>query len=146
MARWVRNVLVTLTGLIAVTAIAGGLALIIGSLIPGASGAIVPPPEYLRNSPFTSYIVPGLILAIVVGGSHTVAFIALLRRARSAGIITAVAAYALLIWIFVQMMFIPFSFLQAAYFAGAAAELGFLLLGLGLFAPRGIRSPGQAAK
>lgn len=46
--------------------------------------------------------------------------------------LTAVAGFGLLIWIFVQMMFIPFSPLQAIYFAAGLAEVGFVLLGLGL--------------
>jgi hypothetical protein len=132
MDRWVRNVLASFSGVITVSAIGGGAALILGSLTPGASAAIVPPAAFLRDSPFPSYVVPGVILAVVVGGTQAVACGALLRGARSAGLITAIAAYALLIWIFVQMVFIPFSVLQAVYFAAAAAELGFLLLGLGL--------------
>ncbi len=135
MDRWIRNVLASLTAVIAVTAIAGGGALILGSLIPGASAAIVPDSDFLRGSPFASYVVPGLILAVVVGGTQAVACGALIRGARPAALITAIAAFALLVWIFVQMVFIPFSTLQALYFAAAAAELGFLLLALGLLQP-----------
>jgi hypothetical protein len=41
-----------------------------------------------------------------------------------------------LIWIFIQMVFIPFSVLQAVYFAAGLAELGLLLLLMGLGSPR----------
>ena len=44
----------------------------------------------------------------------------------------ATAAIALLIWVFVQMMFIPFSFLQALYFAFGIAETGLVLVALGI--------------
>lgn len=135
MPTWVRRVLAILSGVIAVTAVAGGIALIIGSIMPGSSGTIVPDQSFLETTPFTSYTIPGLVLAAVVGGSQAFASIALLRRNRIAGIATAVAAFALLVWIFVQMMFIPFSVLQAIYFGAAAAELGFLLLALGLLEP-----------
>jgi hypothetical protein len=43
-----------------------------------------------------------------------------------------VAGYSILIWIFVQMVFVPFSVLQAVYFAAGLAELGLLLQLLGL--------------
>jgi hypothetical protein len=133
MQRWVRIVLTILTGLIGLTAIAGGLALIIGAVTPSAVGSIVPDRSYLGGSPFTSYTVPGLVLAVVVGGLHLVAAL-LVGRASAAGpFVTAVAAFGLLIWIFVQMMFIPFSPLQAIYFAAGLSELGLVLLGLGLF-------------
>jgi hypothetical protein len=36
------------------------------------------------------------------------------------------------IWIFVQLVIIPFSFLQVVYFATALAEFGLLLVCLGL--------------
>jgi hypothetical protein len=131
----IRKVLAILSGLIAVTAFAGGGALIVGSVMPASSGGIVPDAQFLSGSPFPSYLIPGAILALVIGGSQATASIALFRNARSAGLITAVAAFGLLIWIFVQMIFIPFSVLQAVYFAAGAAELGLLLLGLGLIAP-----------
>jgi hypothetical protein len=47
----------------------------------------------------------------------------------------AIAAFDALIWIFVQMVFIPFSFLQAFYFAFGLAEAGLVMLGLGLLIP-----------
>ena len=52
---------------------------------------------------------------------------------------TSTAAFGLLIWIFVQMMFIPFSLLQAGYFAAGLVELGLLLLDSDLFV-RGSRA------
>ena len=48
----------------------------------------------------------------------------------------AVAAFDTLIWIFVQMVIIPFSFLQAAYFVLGALEAGLVMLALGVLQPR----------
>ena len=127
-----RITLLAVEAFVAVTSLAGGLALMLGAMIPDLSTVITPPAEYLEGSPFTSYLVPGLVLALVLGGVHAIAFGLLLRRRPSALFAAAAAGYAALIWIFVQMMVIPFSFLQAVYFMAGAVELGLVLLLLGL--------------
>lgn len=132
MKRWIRIVLTLLTAFVGITAVAGGVALIIGAVSSSTAGGIVPDRSYLGGSPFTSYIAPGLVLSVIVGGTHLVAAM-LVGRGSPAGLFAAaVAGFGILIWIFVQMMFIPFSVLQAVYFAAGLAELGFVLLGLGL--------------
>jgi len=136
MKRWIRIVLTTLSALIGVTAVAGGLALIIGAASASGGGGVVPSRSYLGGSPFASYIVPGLILAVVVGGTHVLAAILVAWERPSGPFAATVAAFGLLIWIFVQMMFIPFSPLQAIYFLAGLGELGLVLLGLGLFRRR----------
>lgn len=133
--RFARTALLGLQGFVGVTAVAGGAALMLGALDPGLATVLNPPPEYLAGSPFSSYLVPGAVLAIVLGGIHLVAFALLLRRHRWSPLAAAVAAFDALIWIFVQMMIIPFSVLQAVYFAAGLAELGFLLLLLGVTRP-----------
>jgi hypothetical protein len=127
-----RITLLAVEAFVAVTAFAGGLALMLGTLIPDLSTVITPPGEYLEGSPFSSYLVPGLLLAVVLGGVNAIAFVLLLRRRPSAWFAAATAGYAGLIWIFVQMMVIPFSFLQAVYFIAGAVELGLVMLHLGL--------------
>ncbi|WP_173923520.1 hypothetical protein [Agromyces sp. Marseille-P2726] len=127
-----RITLLVVQAFVAVTAFAGGVALAAGSIVPDLASAITPPAEYLEGSPFSSYLVPGLVLALVLGGVHAVAFVLLLRRRPSALFVSAAAGYAALIWIFVQMMVIPFSFLQAVYFMAGAVELGLVMLLLGL--------------
>ena len=66
-----RALLILVTGFLAVTAIAGGAALLTGVLAPG--------PELLAGSVFTSYAIPGLSLMVVVGGGALVTTILLLR-------------------------------------------------------------------
>lgn len=117
---------------IALTAIGGGAALLVGALTRSAPGSIRPPDAYLAGSPFSSYVLPGFLLLLVVGGLHALAFIVGLRRSPWAPPATAVAAFGLLIWIFVQMIWIPFSPLQAVYEGAAIAELGLLLIQYGL--------------
>ena len=105
---------------------------ILGALNPELATVLSPPQAYLEGSPFSSYLVPGLLLAIVVGGTQAVAFLLGVTRSDLALLGSATAAMALLIWVFVQMMFIPFSFLQALYFAFGIAETGLVLLALGI--------------
>lgn len=129
-----RTILLILMAFVAVTAFLGGLALTLGALVPSMATVLSPPPDYLVGTPFTSYLLPGLALALVVGGSHAVAFMLLLRRHPRADLLTSVAAFGVLIWIFIQMIYIPFSVLQAVYFAAGLAEVGLVMLRLGLLA------------
>lgn len=130
--RLARPALLVLQAVVGVTAVVGGVALTLGELDPGLATVLSPPSEYLRGSPFTSYLVPGAVLAVVLGGIHLLAFALLLRRHRWAMLAAAVAAFDTLIWIFVQVIIIPFSVLQVVYFAAGLAEVGLLLLLLGL--------------
>lgn len=128
----IRILLLLLTAFVALTALAGGAVLAASALVPEWQTLLSPPASYLEGSPFDSYLLPGLALAGVLGGVHLVAFVLLLRRSRWAVLSTTVAGHAALIWIFVQMIYIPFSFLQAVYFAAGLAELGLVLLALGV--------------
>ena len=130
--RATRITLLVVEAFVAVTAIAGGLTLVVGALVPDLATVLSPPVEYLEGSLFSSYLVPALVLALVLGGIHALAFVLLLRRRPSALLASAAAGYAALIWIFVQMMLIPFSFLQAVYFIAGTVELGLVMLLLGL--------------
>jgi hypothetical protein len=74
--RVLRGALIVLNGSTALTAAGGGLA-----LATGMEGTRFPV-ELLSGTPFASYLVPGLILAIVVGGSAAVATGAAVRSQR----------------------------------------------------------------
>ena len=125
--------LLIVQALVALSAAAGGVALMLGERA-GALG-IVPPPEYLEGTPFDSFVLPGLILLIVVAGTHVLAFVLLLRRTTWALAASAVAGCGMMIWVFVQMVFIPYSFLQAVYFGAGLLEIVLVLLMLDLFHP-----------
>jgi hypothetical protein len=127
--------------LVGVTAIAGGAALVLGALVPALSTVLVPPTEYLEGSPFGGYLVPGLLLAAVVGGVHVAAGVLTLRRHRWWLLAGAVAGFGMLIWIFVQMVVIPFSVLQAVYFVLGVAECSLVMLALGVLRPRRAGDP-----
>jgi hypothetical protein len=133
--RGIRITLMVATGFVAATAFAGGIALVMGSLAPDLATVLSPPPDYLEGSPFGSYLVPGLVLALVLGGVHLVAFVLLARRHPRALLAAVVAGYAAVIWIVVQMTIIPFSVLQAVYVAMGLVEIGLVLLALGILRP-----------
>ncbi|MFH8250179.1 hypothetical protein ACH3VR_07430 [Microbacterium sp. B2969] len=135
MTRGLRLTLVTVTAFVAVTALAGGIALILGSTVPALSSVLVPPADYLRGSPFDSYAVPGLTLILFVGAPQALAGILTGVRWRFAMVACAAAGFSCAIWIFVQMIFIPFSPLQAVYFVIGMLELGLVMLGLGVLRP-----------
>lgn len=127
-----RVLLLIVQAFVGLTAVAGGIALMLGALVPSLATVLSPPVAYLHGSPFTSYLAPGAILAVVLGGVHLAAFWMLLRRHPFALFAAAAAAFDTTIWIFVQMVIIPFSFLQAVYFVAALAEFGLVLLSLGV--------------
>ena len=77
----------------AVTAVGGGIA-----LATGLEGGRFPA-EWLKGTPFSSYMAPGLILAGVVGGSATVAAAATLRSRRAGGPASLLAGVVLMGWI-----------------------------------------------
>lgn len=86
---WLRRIVVAVDAFVAVTAVGGGLALASGA----ERGRF--PVQWLSRTPWTSYLIPGLILALAVGGSATLATVAAWRRLRSAGRVTAVAGIVL---------------------------------------------------
>jgi len=124
--------LIVLRSLVALT-LFGALSAIVGAVLGVASNGGGVPLEHLANSPFSSYVVPGLILGVVVGGTQLAAAVALLARHRLALLLSAVAGFGMLIWIFAELAIIrQYSWLQAAYFGLGATELiiVFALLGI----------------
>jgi hypothetical protein len=100
----------------AVTAIAGGIALLMG--------VNAPPVGLLGRSPFGSYLIPGLALTFVVGGSAAVAATLLIRRHRHGWLAALVAAAAIIIFEIVEIAVIGSP-------AGVARNLQILYLATG---------------
>jgi len=80
-----RVALVLLDMFVAVTAIGGGLALVLG--LEGARFSS----DILRRTPFESFVVPGLLLAVLVGGSAAVAAYATIEGGTGGGAASVVA-------------------------------------------------------
>jgi hypothetical protein len=105
---------IALEVLLGVGAIAGGLALILGS-----RGEIIPlPVSALAGSPFQTYLGPGLILFTVLGLGPLVAARLAWKRNPLAPFAAFVVGSALLIWVAVEIAIIGYSNeppLQAIY-------------------------------
>jgi hypothetical protein len=113
----------------AVSALAGG---VLGVFVNGAGV----PLRYLENTPFSSYVIPGLVLGIVIGGTQALAAIAVHRRTPHALIAAVVAGFGMILWIFVEIAVISeYSPLQTVYFALGVLELGLVFVLLGVWKP-----------
>lgn len=118
---WIR-ILFCLQFLIGVGAVPAGFALIINP--SGANLGL--PLELLQGSPFGSYLIPGIVLFSVIGVGNIAGGILTLRRKAIAGEFAAVSGVLLMVWIIVQVLIIPFHWLQPLYFI-----LGLMVLILG---------------
>ncbi len=129
----IRPALVALDGLAALTALGGGIA-----LATGLEGERFPV-ELLIGTPFSSYVLPGLILAVAVGGSATVAGVATWRSPIVGGYASLLAGGVMMGWIVGEVLILRApearSWAEAAYFA-----VGALMAGLGLRLERAERS------
>lgn len=129
--RGVRTALVIIDGFTAVTAVAGGALLATGQEDERF------PVEALAGTPFSDYVVPGWLLALVVGGSATVAAVATLRSARVGAWASIGAGTILLGWTIGEEIVLDLTMKTATdvlvdvgYLAAGAAMvvLGFILL------------------
>lgn len=107
-ALWILLVLLLIQGL---GGIAGGLSL---TLKPDGS-VMGMPTSILDGSPFSDFLVPGLILLLVLGVLPLVAVVGLWLGARWAWYAAVAVGCALMIWILVEITMIPFSWLQPAF-------------------------------
>jgi hypothetical protein len=83
---------------------------------------LMPFPEvWLRGTPFHSYFFPGLILCVVVGGSHLAAAFLLLWRRAMARIASLIAGLVLMGWMIGELALIGFQ---------APIQVWFVALGL----------------
>ena len=120
--------LVALTGFNALSAIAGGIAVLV-------TNGLGMPTSFLASGPFTSFVWPGVLLAVVVGGSQVLAGGLLIARREASLLWAAVAGFVMLVWIFVETIMIGGgSFLQVLYFATGGAEIILVLALLGIVA------------
>jgi hypothetical protein len=93
----------------------------------------------LDGSPFTSFVVPGLILLAVVGGTQILAAVLQIRLHPASLLWMAFAGFTMIVWILVETVVIHgFGLLQALYFATGALQivLTLALLGIVAWVPR----------
>jgi hypothetical protein len=108
--RLLRVTLLVLTGFVGLTAVGGGAAIL--------SGLINMPLAWLQNTPFSSYILPGLVLTIIVGGSAVVAAVTTLVDHEMEVLTSLVAGVILVAWIGAEIAMLGLTnWLQPFYLA-----------------------------
>lgn len=107
-ALWILLVLLLVQGL---GGLGGGL-----SLVLEPDGSIMQmPTSHLDGSPFSDFLVPGLILLMVLGVLPLVAVVGLWLGRRWAWYAAFTVGCALMVWILVEITIIPFNWLQPAF-------------------------------
>jgi hypothetical protein len=115
-----RTLLLDLNLFLGFTAVAGGVALLVGWIkVPLSS---------LAGSPFSDYTVPAVLLTLVIGGSAMLAAM-LVHLGNSLGFpASAIAGGAIIVFEIVEWSVIGFAWLQAAYMA-----IGVLIVSLAVW-------------
>jgi len=107
-AVWALMALLLLQG---ISGVAGGV-----SLVAAPDGRIMQMPvSYLDGSPFSDYLIPGLILLLMLGVFPLVVLAGLWLRPRPAWYGAFAVGCGLIIWILVEVLIIPLSALQAFF-------------------------------
>ncbi len=123
--RFMAYLLGAIEAFIGLSAIAGGF-----RLVSNLNGIPDFPIEWLTNSPFTNYFIPGLVLLIIIGFGNVLAGIVTFLRKRYTGSIAAALGIFLILYMTIEVLFIGLrNFLQPLYFILGVIEL---ILGLKL--------------
>lgn len=105
---------------VGIGAMVGGLAAITNPQSP--LGISV---EVLKNSPFSNYLIPGIILFTIIGVGNVISAIMFQFKSRFQGYISSVFSWALVIWIVVQcIMMKDIAFLHVLFFMIGLVEAG----------------------
>lgn len=108
--------LIVLTIFLALSAFAGGIQLL--------EGTYAPPVDMLSGSIFHNFMIPGLALGLIVGGSALFAAILLIRKSKFATLFATTAGIIIMFFEFVEVLAIGSP-------AGAARFMQILYFGLG---------------
>lgn len=93
----IHRILFGLHAFIGLGAMAGGMMAI---LYPQGPGGM--PVDALKNSPFTDFLIPGIILFAFIGLGNVASAVTILFRSKYQGYISSVLGWGLMIWIVVQ--------------------------------------------
>lgn len=105
-------------------------ALIAGILfIIDPSGALMQmSPDYIKNSPFDSYLIPGIILFLANGVLNVFTAISVFLKKRYSFVFVTIQGFILSIWIIIQIIMVDdINFLHITMFA-----IGFVLIAGGI--------------
>lgn len=114
---------IVLEWFVAVSAIAGGC------MVASTNGKGFDLSADWLSGVFSSYLIPGIILAVVIGGTQVIAAVAEMRQSSHAYEATATATIGMLIWFFVELYILKHThWMQILYFSIGILTLIFLLL------------------
>lgn len=109
-----RVALLVLTAFITLTALPGGMLLM---MEPGG-GSIGLTVQLLSNTPFHDFFIPGLVLALIVGGSSLVSLFLVMNESPLSYKVAMLSGIILVVWILAELAFIPYyHWLQGFYLA-----------------------------
>lgn len=119
---WPANALAIAQGFNALSALAGGF-----GLMADPSGENLQMHTYwLKGTPFSDFLIPGIILFVVNGLGNTAGFALTVQKIRFAPGIGIIFGAAMVIWIITQVVMIGYmSFLQPLYFTTGGLQLIF---------------------
>lgn len=107
----------------------GAISALIGGVLGVVANGAGMPLEYLTGTPFTSYLGPGLILGLVIGGTQGLAAVMTQRGHPYSRLAASVAGFGMIIWIFGELAVInEYSWLQTLYLALGVGELVLVLI------------------
>jgi hypothetical protein len=127
----IRIALVVIEAFIGLGAIGGGIALLSGAFAPWL------PVAWLQGTPFSDYIIPGLLLAFAVGGGMLLAAATLFSQREWAVLLQASMGLIMIGWEIVEVAIIdryeqavvPSTVVQQVLFSG----LGLVIFGLAVY-------------
>lgn len=85
-----------------------GLAGGIGLILDPSGQSMQIPLQWLQGSPFSTYLIPGIVLFVVLGLFPLAVFIGLLKQWRLAWVASLLIGIALMIWLIVEIMVIGY--------------------------------------
>lgn len=108
----VYKILFALHLFVGIGAIAGGLAAITNPYEP-----LGMPIDLLKNSPFSNYLIPGIILFTIIGIGNIFSALAFRFKLKLQGYISSIFSFALVIWIIIQCIILnTIAFLHGLFF------------------------------
>jgi peptidoglycan/LPS O-acetylase OafA/YrhL len=110
--------LIALDVFVGATGVGGGIAM--------ATGVDRFPSAWLADNPFDTYLIPGIILALVVGGSAAAASVLMIKRHRRGPLLSALSGAILIGWIVGEILLLE----QPA--EPTRTEVAFLVIGAAL--------------
>ena len=93
----VYNLLFILHVFVGLGAIGGGGMAILNPQGPGGMST-----DALRNSPFSNFLIPGIILFTVIGLGNLFSAVSIIFKSKYQGYISSIISWALVVWIIVQ--------------------------------------------